>query len=76
MLRDGARLAVLGILVGMVASVALSRALSRFVFQIGVLDPVTFIGAPLLLASAVLVATLIPAHRATRVDPIQVLRVE
>ena len=73
-LREGARLALVGILIGGVAAVALSRALARFVFQVGTPDPVTFAVAPLLLGSAALLATFLPAHRATRVDPLRVLR--
>ncbi len=75
-LREGARLALTGVLIGLAAAAVLSRTLSRFIFGINVLDPITFAVAPLLLASAVLVATLIPAHRATRVDPMRVLRVD
>ncbi len=75
-LVGGARLALLGILIGLAAAAGLSRVLSRFVFGISALDAVTFVVAPVLLAAAVLIATLIPAHRATRVDPMQVLRIE
>jgi putative ABC transport system permease protein len=73
-LREGARLTLLGLLIGGIAAVVASRALTRFVFQVGTLDPVTFTVAPLLLGSAALLATFLPAHRATRVDPLRVLR--
>ncbi|HEX9893760.1 MAG TPA: FtsX-like permease family protein, partial [Gemmatimonadales bacterium] len=75
-LREGARLALAGILIGTVAAIALTRTLTRFIFQISALDPVTFILAPLLLGSAALIAVLVPAHRATRVDPMHALRVD
>jgi putative ABC transport system permease protein len=75
-LREGARLVVLGIVVGGLGAVAASRLLSRLVFRISPLDPVTLVAAPLLLASAVAVATLLPARRAARVDPMRVLRAE
>ena len=66
-LREGARSALLGILIGGIAAVALSRVLTRFVFQIGTLEPVTFAVAPLLLGAASLLATFLP-------DPLRVLR--
>lgn len=75
-LREGARLALLGVVLGTVGSAILSRTLSRFVFQVGVLDPVTFVVTPLLLAGAVIVATWLPADRASRVDPMRVLRAD
>lgn len=73
-LGDGVRLAVIGIGIGGVAAAALSRLLARFVFQISTLDVVTFTVAPILLAVATLLATFLPAQRATRVDPMRVLR--
>jgi len=73
-LHQGVRLALTGILVGGVAAAALSSVMSRFVFQISPLDVVTFTVAPVLLASAVLVATYLPARRATRVAPALALR--
>ena len=75
-LKEGARLALLGVVLGTVASALLSRTLSRFVFQVSVLDPVTFVLTPLVLAGAVILAAWLPAHRASRVDPMQVLRVD
>ena len=75
-LGEGARLAVIGILIGGVGAVALSRVMTRFVFQISTLDAVTFLVVPTVLASAMLLATFIPAHRAARVDPMQALRSE
>lgn len=75
-LREGVQLALIGIAVGGLAALLISRTLSRFVFQISTLDPVTFVGAPLLLVAATLLATYLPARRATRVDSMQVLRGE
>jgi hypothetical protein len=57
-------------------ALALSRLLTRFVFGISAVDPVTFLLAPVLLGVASLVAVLIPAHRATRVDPMSALRAD
>jgi putative ABC transport system permease protein len=76
LLREGGRLALSGIVIGGAATAALSNTLSRFVFQISTLDLATFVGAPTLLAIAVLLATFIPAHRAARVDPMEALRSE
>lgn len=75
-LEDGARLALLGIVLGAVAAAALSRLMSRFVFHISALDPVSFVAAPVLLGVAVLAAAWLPARRASRVQPMRVLRVE
>lgn len=76
LLREGGRLALMGILVGALTTAAVSRSLTRFVFQVSTLDPVTFIFAPTLLALAALLATFIPAHRASRVNPMDALRSE
>lgn len=73
-LGDGLRLAVIGIMIGGIAAAALGRLLTRFVFQVSTLDLVTFTVAPMLLGAAALLATFLPAQRATRVDPMRVLR--
>jgi putative ABC transport system permease protein len=73
-LGDGLRLALTGIVIGGVAAAALSRLLTRFVFQVGTIDVVAFTVAPVLLGSAALLATFLPAQRAARVDPMRVLR--
>jgi putative ABC transport system permease protein len=75
-LREGVRLALAGIVTGGIAAAVLSRLLTRFVFQVSTLDAVTFVAVPFLLASAALLAALVPANRATRVDPIRALRAE
>jgi putative ABC transport system permease protein len=76
LLGEGGRIVLIGIAIGGAATAALSRTLARFVFHISTLDPVTFVTAPALLALAATVATLIPAHRASRVDPMEALRSE
>jgi putative ABC transport system permease protein len=75
-LGEGIRLAVLGILIGGAGAAALSRTLSRFVFQVSPLDLTTFLAAALLLAVTMLVAAFVPAHRAARTDPMRALRTE
>lgn len=68
-LGEGARLALIGIVVGIAGALALSRAIRGLLFEIAPTDPVTLVGAPLLLAATALVACAIPAWRATRIDP-------
>jgi putative ABC transport system permease protein len=75
-LRESAVVAASGVLIGGLGIAVTSRALSRFVFGISALDPVTLAAVSLLLLVAVLGATLVPAHRATRVDPARALRSE
>lgn len=75
-LREGALVAASGVLLGGIGIVVTSRALARFVFGISALDPVTLAAVALLLLAAVLGATLLPAHRAIRVDPTRALRSE
>jgi putative ABC transport system permease protein len=65
-----------GTAAGLVVSFALTRVLSRLLFEVSALDPLVFVSVPALLAAAGLVASLIPARRATAVDPIVALRVE
>ncbi len=61
---------------GLVASLAITRAIGGLLYDVSPLDPVVFAGVSLLLAASGLVASLIPALRATRVDPIVALRVQ
>ena len=64
-----------GTVCGLVASVAVTRAIAGLLYDVSPLDPIVFAGVSLVLATAGLVASLIPARRATRVDPIVALRV-
>jgi putative ABC transport system permease protein len=76
LLGDGARMALVGIAIGAIAAAALSRLLTRFLFQVSALDIVTFTIAPVLLGTATLLATFLPARRATRVDPMRAIRTQ
>jgi putative ABC transport system permease protein len=75
-LRQGVRLALLGVGVGLVAALLLTRVLRSMLFGVGARDPVTFVAMPLLLLGVAAVASWLPARRATRVDPIEALRAE
>ena len=73
-MRDGFTLAAFGLGVGLVAAALVARTMRQMLFGIGPFDPVTFAGmAGLLLVSAAL-ASFVPARRATKVDPMIVLR--
>ena len=74
--RDGMLLAAVGLAVGLPAAWILSRVLSALLFEVSPRDPLTFGGVAALLAIVVLVACAVPAWRATRVDPLTVLRTE
>jgi predicted permease len=75
-LRQGAELLLAGSAVGIVAGLVLVRAMQSLLYGVSVADPLSFVGAALLLAIVALVACYLPARRATRVDPMVALRVE
>ena len=75
-LARGAKLAGVGILVGALASVALSRLLTSLLFGVSATDPITFLEVALLLTLVALAACYIPARRASRLDPVIALRYE
>jgi putative ABC transport system permease protein len=73
---EGMRVGLMGIGAGLLGGLALGRALSSLVFGVLVRDPVTFLGVALTLAVVALAACVIPALRASRVDPMVALRYE
>jgi predicted permease len=75
-LNQGMRLAVVGVGIGLTAALILSRVLRSMLFNVSATDPLTFVSIPLLLMGVTLLATWLPARRATRVDPVVVLRDE
>ncbi len=75
-LVQGAHLTLVGLAIGLVGATAMARAISGLLYGVGPFDPVTLIGVSLLLAVAACLACWGPAHRATRIDPVELLRAE
>jgi putative ABC transport system permease protein len=75
-LAEGFRLTAVGVVLGLAGAFALTRVLRSLLFEVKPTDPTTFIAFSLLLASVALLASYIPARRATKVDPLVALRYE
>jgi predicted permease len=73
---QGMRLAVVGLVMGVIASLGLTRLIDSLLFGVTALDPAAFVLAPVVLGAVALIAVWLPALRASRVDPIQALRTE
>ena len=75
-LGEGFRLIALGVVLGSILAVSLGRDLEAFLFEAHPADPITLGGAALLFTVVALLACLLPARRAARVDPMVALRYE
>jgi ABC-type antimicrobial peptide transport system permease subunit len=74
--RQGATLALIGVTIGLAAALATTRVLKNMLYGVSATDAATFTAVPLILMAVALLASYIPARRATRVDPVSALRAE
>ena len=75
-LRHGLWLTTIGIAIGIGIALMLTRVMSTFLFGVGPMDPITYAAVSTVIAGMTLVATYLPALRASRVDPVVALRAE
>jgi len=73
---EGMKPTLLGLAIGAAGALALGRVLSRLIYSVKSTDPVTFLAVIALLGVIALLASIIPAYRATKVDPMAALRYE
>jgi putative ABC transport system permease protein len=73
---QGTRLALLGAVIGLIGAFGLTRFMKSVLFGVTPLDPLVFIGVPVLLSGVASIAAWLPARRVSRIDPVRALRVE
>jgi putative ABC transport system permease protein len=74
--KQALKLVGAGMLIGLVAAFLLTRVMASLLFGISATDPITFIGISLVLLAVAILASYVPALRATKVDPITALRAQ
>jgi putative ABC transport system permease protein len=75
-LRFGLRTTLTGVAIGLAGALASSRLLASLLFQVSAINPLIFSLATVLLVGMAILASSLPARRATRIDPMQALRAE
>jgi predicted permease len=75
-LSEAGTLAAIGLVIGLIAAALLTRVLSSMLYGVGTHDPVTFVAVALLLVGVALAASMVPALRASKVDPLQAMRTD
>ncbi len=75
-IAQGMTLALAGVVIGLIAALALSKLIESLLFGVTARDPMVFVAVPVVLAVVALIAVWLPALRATRIDPIDALRCE
>ena len=75
-LREGVVMLAAGIVIGLLLAIGTGQVVSGMLYKVGSLDVVAFTTAPIFIALATLVATWLPARRATRITPMAALRTE
>ena len=73
-LREGFKLALIGVPIGIGCALFVTRFLEGLLFGVATTDPATFVAIPALLLTTALLASWLPARRASRVDPLEALR--
>jgi putative ABC transport system permease protein len=74
--REGLLLTAIGVVCGLAAAAGLTHLMKALLFEVSPLDPATYCAVSLILAAAALLASYIPARRATTIEPVEALRVE